>query len=116
MGKHHNLTPGPFHHTPAPGRADVQVEHDAARQPQLTMHAQALRTERGGARSRRASSAVGGNSLTRAAASSSASGIVNEPNRDGSGRFYQMQWFEKACLEWHSENHYASDQEGWVAP
>lgn len=33
------------------------------------------------------------------------SGIVNEPNRDGSGRFYQMQWFEKACLERHPENH-----------
>lgn len=30
--------------------------------------------------------------------------IVNQPNRDGSGRFYRTQWFEKAALERHPEN------------
>jgi hypothetical protein len=31
------------------------------------------------------------------------SDIVFDPNGDGSGRVYAMQWFEKARLEWHPE-------------
>jgi hypothetical protein len=31
------------------------------------------------------------------------SGVVNQPNGDGSGRYYLTQWFENACLEIHRE-------------
>lgn len=31
------------------------------------------------------------------------SGVVRQPNGDGSGRSYSMQWFENACLEIHPE-------------